>query len=163
MSYAGVFIQVATLCGFYPYASWGRDICPRRVDESPFRVSLRAPWAGRDLLQRVDVPPGLHVSIRTPWAGRDAVVPIFSRLPVLFLSARPGRGATLPPQYDDRDLCVSIRTPRAGRDPYAVHQVLNGIPVSIRTPRAGRDIAARIAHCIVDVSIRTPRAGRDGY
>ena len=81
----------------------------------------------------------------------------------MFLSARPGRGATLPPQYDDRDLCVSIRTPRAGRDPYAVHQVLNGIPVSIRTPRAGRDIAARIAHCIVDVSIRTPRAGRDGY
>ncbi len=58
------------------------------------------------------------VSIRTPRAGRDfvsfAVVYDF----LLFLSARPGRGATSDLEGMAEKAIVSIRTPRAGRDTF---------------------------------------------
>ena len=80
-----------------------------------------------------------------------------------FLSARPGRGATTNGRYIVMaDYPVSIRTPRAGRDKALCQTCATDISVSIRTPRAGRDAPrAGRAEMAEMVSIRTPRAGRD--
>jgi len=81
---------------------------------------------------------GHVVSIRTPRAGRDVGMRPEAVADAVFLSARPGRGATGADKLGERYALVSIRTPRAGRDlkPCATGTHWR---VSIRTPRAGRD------------------------
>ena len=78
-------------------------------------VSIRTPRAGRDI-PALESQREVWVSIRTPRAGRDKCKPDIMSLRKLFLSARPGRGATTDEFSMHLYLIVSIRTPRAGRD-----------------------------------------------
>ena len=71
----------------------GRD-SPSPLVERSASVSIRTPRAGRDLKGTVYKQVLIAVSIRTPRAGRDRVTGQDSTLFILFLSARPGRGAT---------------------------------------------------------------------
>ena len=58
------------------------------------RVSIRAPRAGRDNYSWDHLAVLLDVSIRAPRAGRDTAMARLRYQSGLFLSARPGRGAT---------------------------------------------------------------------
>ncbi len=80
---------------------------------------------------------------------------------VMFLSARPGRGATTSLYSYAR--CYKFLSARPGRGATKLLKLPHpAIMVSIRTPRAGRDMPISLAfNGFIIVSIRTPRAGRD--
>ena len=84
---------------------------------------------------------GFHVSIRAPRAGRDACPMIVACAATMFLSARPGRGATSLPVRPPRSRSSFYpRAPGGARHSLA-HAIVHRITVSIRAPRAGRDFA----------------------
>ena len=163
----------------------GRDKALCQTCATDISVSIRTPRAGRDAPRAGRAEMAEMVSIRTPRAGRDLM---FSHdtysTAHLFLSARPGRGATNGRYIVMADYPVSIRTPRAGRDPAtasaatcwqsfyphapggARHQLLHrcrhlGSSFYPHAPGGARPplVVARLAREVV--SIRTPRAGRD--
>ncbi len=135
-----------------------RPTAPR---QSPRRVSIHAPHAGRDWAEVGDIvgfgkfqstrpmrgatagrsplaTPRCGVSIHAPHAGRDAGGAAGCPGRPWFQSTRPVRGATVP------------RYQHSGFS-----------PVSIHAPRAGRDLAVAAAGRVAAVSIHAPRAGRD--
>ena len=60
------------------------------------KVSIRTPRAGRDVGDMSAAVQNSIVSIRTPRAGRDIIKNGIGTTNFLFLSARPGQGATYP-------------------------------------------------------------------
>ena len=95
---AGRDLRCYTRCkvhkSFYPHAPGGaRRIHRNRFDNHHFGFYPHAPGGARRGLSIY--PIGLvTVSIRTPRAGRDMALSIDRRPSTVFLSARPGRGAT---------------------------------------------------------------------
>ena len=79
---------------FYPHAPGGARPNGRHIDGKFEGVSIRTPRAGRDVYSAAEKAIIRGVSIRTPRAGRDPTRVLKVTLPQLFLSARPGRGAT---------------------------------------------------------------------
>ncbi|KUJ87639.1 MAG: hypothetical protein XD36_1911 [Halomonas sp. 54_146] len=78
-------------------------------------VSIRTPRAGRDNAVSGANSGGLSFYPHAPGGARhsDRGHAVISNL---FLSARPGRGATSASPKSSYHAAVSIRTPRAGRD-----------------------------------------------
>ena len=107
---------------------------------------------------RLKVDP---VSIRTPRAGRDAGTRVITIFNEVFLSARPGRGATRWSQWWRRwGGCFYPHAPGGARQ---APKVASAIPIKFLSARPGRG-ATDSPHRVRQrqrVSIRTPRAGRD--
>ena len=148
-------------------------------------VSIRTPRAGRDSIIRDRDKPRKCFYPHAPGGARPFRRTSSHAPSMVFLSARPGRGATLHHVLGVGNAsAVSIRTPRAGRDS-------NGLPADSHacrflSARPGRGATLKTV-CVVllaalflsarpgrgatkgtewlgkrtDVSIRTPRAGRD--
>ena len=80
---------------------------------------------------------------------------------VRFLSARPGRGATLAFVALKTSVPVSIRTPRAGRDRWGTGDKSIIVGFYPHAPGGARLVFKYTVFPAASVSIRTPRAGRD--
>ena len=191
---------------FYPHAPSGARHALKDLPKALSAVSIRTPRTGRDLGLDEQVDTAIDVSIRTPRAGRDTIPGRTSLCPAvsirtpragrdrgagrklilcaLFLSARPGRGATGDGFQKLAGVVVSIRTLRAGRDAYlsqcncSAIAFLSARPGRGATPWLQDDRTPRLrfyphapggarrntslqAIAFSVVSIRTPRAGRD--
>ena len=132
-----VYRSLATRC-FYPHAPGGARPSFQVASSIILTVSIRTPRAGRDTTRALDlIYRPVFLSAR-PGRGATRANSLFSNWMYGFLSARPGRGATV--QYCLANLPVVFLSARPGRGATAKSALFQrDVSVSIRTPRAGRD------------------------
>ena len=89
-----IFEENFMICCFNPSHHTGSDpeIC---FQLAAFRVSIHAPYAGSDYLQRADQHLGKPVSIHAPYAGSDVSRGYWRIANSAFQSTPPMQGATI--------------------------------------------------------------------
>ena len=100
-------------------------------------ISIHAPRAGRDTLDKIGSLHISHFNPRAPCGARQHKVANQSNGSVISIHA-PRAGRDLTPATAGIINEISIHAPRAGRDPPRYYDKLFDV-ISIHAPRAGRD------------------------
>ena len=98
------------------------------------RISIHAPHAGSDDVERAESEVFKRISIHAPHAGSDCVVSPYSSIPFLFQSTPPMRGATQSAGEIYQYQLISIHAPHAGSDSHIHFNVSQLIDLNTRPP-----------------------------
>ena len=124
------------------------------------RVSIHAPRAGRDHIDRAKVGRRHSFNPRAPCGARQPLHISVEDSP-MFQSTRPVRGATVCKALCSPCHIVSIHAPRAGRDEVRAMYTQKEMQFQSTRPVRGATIGSGTRGRVAYVSIHAPRAGRD--